>query len=137
MAYIHEVQAAILEIQVYEALEPGDRPVEVTASLLDLQSDVLPCAKSLRQRGARAFGFLSFEAASPGLPSRGVLWVQSDNGVELMPEEGNSDHLDDPGLGQPRPQVFNAATAKRALETSPLSSLVIATCGGFLRSRWC
>ena len=98
MAYIHEVQAAILEIQVYEALEPDDRPVEVTASLLDLQSDVLPCAKSLRQRGARAFGFLSFEAASPGLPSRGVLWVQFDNGVELMPEEGNSDHLDDPGL---------------------------------------
>jgi len=98
MTFIHEVQASILEIQVYEALGPGDQPVEATASLLDLQSDVLPCAHSLRQRGARAFGFLSFKAASPGWPSRGVLWVQCENGVELMPEGGDAGLLDDPGL---------------------------------------
>ena len=98
MALIQEVQAAILEIQVFEAVGQDHRPIEATASLLDLQSDVLPCTHSLRQRGARAFGFLSFEATSPGWPNHGVLWVRFDNGVELVPEADDADLLDNPGL---------------------------------------
>ena len=85
MATIEDVRPAILESEAYNDVVMG-QPLEVTATLLDLQNDTLPFVETVRKQGAQAFGMLFFQSDSTECPKSGVLWLQFKDGLVLATE---------------------------------------------------
>ena len=48
MADLKDVNAGILEVQVYEWVILGGAPVELAVTLLDIRNDALPMSKPIR-----------------------------------------------------------------------------------------
>jgi len=98
MATIDDVRAGILETRIYEGMLKDGKPLELTATLLDLHNDALPFASGIRDSGAQAFGMLFFETSSPVCPELGVIWQRFDSGFKLVPDDSERDFLDNEGI---------------------------------------
>ena len=83
MADLKDVNAGILEVQVYEGVMVGGAPVELTVTLLDIRNDALPMSKPIRESGAQAYGMLFFKSDSPRCPKQGVIWERFEDGLEV------------------------------------------------------
>ena len=95
MATIDDVRAGILETRIYEGTLKDGKPLELTATLLDLRNDALPFVGTIRDSGAQAFGMLFFDTNSPVCPELGVIWQRFDSGLELVPDDSEQHFLDD------------------------------------------
>ena len=84
MADLKDVNAGILEVQVYEGVMVGGAPVELTVTLLDIRNDALPMSKPIREQGAHAYGMLLFKSDSPRCPKQWVIWERFEDGLEVM-----------------------------------------------------
>ena len=84
MADLRDVNAGILEVQVYEWVILGGAPVELVVTLLDIRNDALPMSKPIREQGAQAYGMLFFKSDSPRCPKQGAIWERFEDGLEVM-----------------------------------------------------
>jgi hypothetical protein len=115
MGSLADIEAGILEVQVYEGLMPGGAPVELAVTLLDLQNDALTRSKQIRDRGAQAYGMLLFKSESPRCPTEPVVWERFGDGLEVTAAEQERYLLDRPfhALCIQMVTIFLADTAKK------------------------
>jgi len=115
MADLKDVNAGILEVQVYEGVMPGGAPVELAVTLLDIRNDALPMSKPIREQGAQAYGMLFFKSDSPRCPKQGVIWERFEDGLEVMAVDEERYLFDNPfhALCIGMVATFLAETAKK------------------------
>jgi hypothetical protein len=83
MVSMRDIDAGVLELQVYDGEMPGGVPVELAISLLDLENDALMLSSTVRERGAQAYGMLFFKSISPRCPKQGVVWERFDDDLQV------------------------------------------------------
>ena len=115
MEYLRDIEAGILEVQVYEGFVPGGAPAELAITLLDIQNDALTRSKQIRDRAAQAYGMLLFKSESPRCPTRPVVWEWFVDGLEVTAEAEERYLLDTPfrALCIRMVVIFLAETAKK------------------------
>jgi hypothetical protein len=92
MANLKDIDAGILEVQVYEGVMPGGAPAESAVTLLDMQNDALPTSKQMREHGVQAYGMLLFKSDSPRCPKEPVVWERFEDGLQVT-AAGEERHL--------------------------------------------
>jgi hypothetical protein len=92
MTNLKDIDAGILEVQVYEGVMPGGAPAELAITLLDIQNDALPTSKQIREHGAQAYGMLLFKSDSPRCPKEPVVWERFEDGLQVT-VAGEERHL--------------------------------------------
>ena len=92
MANLKDIDAGILEVQVYEGVMPGGAPAELAVTLLDMQNDALPTSKQMREHGAQAYGMLLFKSDSSRL-SQGTSGLGAVRGWTASTAAGEERHL--------------------------------------------
>lgn len=92
---LKDIEAAILELDVFEFNHPDGPTVRLTVTLLDIQNDAVAMAKKVRDHGAQAFGMLFFESASMPCPKEAVVWERFDDGLQITPADDEAHLLDE------------------------------------------
>ena len=90
-----DIEAAILEADVFEFNHPDGTTVRLTVTLLDIQNDAVPMSREARDHGAQAFGMLFFESASVTCPKEAVVWERFDDGLQIAPTDDEAHLLDE------------------------------------------
>jgi len=80
---LRDIDAAILEVQVFQCTMAGGAPVELAVTLLDIRNDAIAKSKEAREHGAQAFGMLFFKSASPRCPKGAVIWERFDDSLQV------------------------------------------------------
>ena len=89
---LKDIEAAILEVDVFQFERPDGVAVELVVTLLDMQSDTIAISKMVRDHGAQAFGMLVFKSASVPCPQAAVIWERFDDGLQVTPSDDEA-HL--------------------------------------------
>jgi hypothetical protein len=80
---LKNIDAAILEVQVFECAMLGGAPAQLAVTLLDMRNDAIEVSKTVRAHGAQAFGMLFFKSASPRCPQKAVIWEKFEDGLQV------------------------------------------------------
>jgi hypothetical protein len=84
---LHDIDAAILELDEFQFTRPDGVAVELVVTLLDMQSDAIAISKKVRDHCAQAFGMLFFSSASVPCPKEAVIWERFDDGLQITPAD--------------------------------------------------
>jgi hypothetical protein len=112
---LQDIEAAILEKDVFQFSRPGGTAVELIVTLLDLESDAIAISKKVRDHGAQAFGMLLFKSATMPCPKEAVIWERFDDGLQITPADDEAHLLDETiqSLGLQALATFLRQTAQK------------------------